>query len=480
VDNFFEPEAAVEPPQILRYTPRPDSPNVRFEVPFTGETLTWTLLGQRVTATPDSPACPIEDARRISVDPATTHQTITGFGGAYVYRFSKTMDVGRADEVAALTLEALRPTHLRVELPLDTWEPINDNADPDSIDPSAFIIDRRLQATLETMQLAEARNAVIHASVWVVPDWMVENPEAQQQRVLIPAMVDEFVESVLALLLTARDEYGVTVDTISVNEPDLGIDQLFTPVEQADLIRRFAARFADAGLTTGWGLGETSNMKIALPYSAEIWADETLHPVIRTWAFHSWDAAVPDSVLAENAAWARTIDREVWVTELGYDSSLWQTPEVFSTYDYTLNTARIYSRLYKVGGMNVPFYWQLIDDYRVAAPDVAATFATFDLLRGFRAYIPIGSQVIDTSVDSGSLYSFAIQSPEGEISVFVLNMSDARQAVTLHGLPAGAYRHLRLSESESLVEVNSLAVQAEVVPMFLMARSINWLTTISP
>lgn len=479
-DNFFTPEVSVEPPQILRYTPRPDSPNVRFEVPFTGESLTWTLLGQSVTASAESPACPMDNARTITVNPAVTHQTITGFGGAYVYRFSKTMDQGRADQVAALTLETLRPTHMRFDLPLDTWEPANDNDDPNVINAEAFRIDDRLQATFDTMQLAEERGAVIHASVWVVPDWMVENPSAQSQRILKAEMTDEFVESTLALLLTIRDEYGVTIDTISVNEPDLGIDQLFTPAQQADLIRRFAARFAEAGLSTGWALGETSNMKEAQPYSSEVWADESLHDAIRAWSYHSWDAAVPDSVLIANAEWAAQIDREVWVTELGFDPFLWQTPEVFATFDYALSTARIYSRLYKLSRMNVPFYWQLIDDYRVAAPDVSVTFPTYDLLRGFRTYIPIGSQVIDTSADSGDLHNFAVQTPDGAISLFLLNISDTTQAVTLRGLPAGEYRQLRLSAAEPLTEVDVIDVQAGEASLFLMARSINWLTTITP
>lgn len=479
-DNFFTPEVEVNPPEILRYTPRPDSPNVRFEVPFVGDSLTWTLLGQSVTASPDSPACSFERARTIVVDPSETHQTITGFGGAYVYRFSKTMDQGRVDQVSALTLETLRPTHMRFDLPLDTWEPMNDNNDPNVINPDAFVVNDRLRATFDTMQLAEERDAVIHASVWVVPDWMVVNPGAQRQRILKPEMVDEFVESALALLLTLRDEYGVTVDTISVNEPDLGIDQLFTPTEQADLIRRFMARFAEEGLSTGWAVGETSNMKEAQPYTSQVWTDESLHDSIRVWTYHSWDAAVPDSLLIANANWAAEIDREVWVTELGYDSSLWQTPEVFATYDYALNTARTYSRLYKLSGMNVPFHWQLIDDYRVASPDVTVTFPTFDLLRSFRTYIPIGSQVIDTSADGGDLHSFAVQSPDGAISLFMLNTSDTTQPVRVTGLPAAAYRHLRLSEAESLTEVSAFDLEGNETSLFLMARSVNWLTTITP
>jgi O-glycosyl hydrolase len=478
-DNFFTPEVAVEPPQILRYTPRPDSPNVRFEVPFAGDSLTWTLLGQSVTASAESPACEAENVRTITVDPEVTHQTITGFGGAYVYRFSKTMDQGRADEVAALTLETLRPTHLRFDLPLDTWEPTNDNNDPTAINGDAFVVTDRLQATFNTMQLAEEREAVIHASVWAVPDWMVVNPDAQRQRIVAPEMVDEFVESVLALLLKIRDDYGVTVDTISVNEPDLGIDQLFTPAEQVDLIRRFSARFSEEGVSTGWAMGETSNMKDAQPYTSEVWADESVRDAIRVWSYHSWDAAVPDSVLSTNADWAQQVDRDVWVTELGFDPASWETPEVFATYDYALNTARIYSRLYKLSGMNVPFHWQLIDDYRVASPDLTTTFPTYDLLRGFRAYIPIGSQVIDTSADSGDLHTFAVQAPDGAISLFLLNISDTTQAVEVAGLPAGSYRHLRMSESEALTEVGVLDLDGDA-PLFLMARSINWLTTIVP
>jgi len=445
-------------------------------VPFTGESVTWTLFDQSVTASAESPSCEIERPIRIEVNPDERLQTITGFGGAFVFRFSKTMDQGRVDEVARINFETLQPTHMRFNMPLDQWEPQNDNNDAFEINTDAFVVNERIRTTLDYMQMAQTQGIVRHISIWAAPDWMVENPDRARQRVVKSDHYDEFIESLLAYLLYARDEYGVTVDTISLNEPDLGVFQTFTPQQQAEIILSASQRFADAGIETQWAMGETSNMKGAIEYAEEVWGTPGIEDAVDVWTYHSWDAVVNDKILRDNAAWAREHGLDVWLTEIGFDPESYFTPEVFETFDFALNTARIYSRLYKLSGMNVPFYWQMIADYSVISPDGETFFPTYHLLYTLRYTIPIGSHVIETSGDIGDIFFFAIESPDGEVTLMVVNTGAERQGVAITGMPDGVYQHLRLSENETLAAVGEL--EGGESTFFLMGRSINWFTRV--
>ncbi len=463
--NFLTPDVPADLPLILSPRVRPGVPNVLFEVVFFGDSITWTLFEKSVTASADSPACEMEQPRRIIVNTDEKLQTINGFGGAFVFRFSKTMDEGLMDEVARINFETLKPTHMRFNMSLDQWEPVQ----------GTFEVNERIRTSMEYMQMAQEQNIVRHISIWAAPDWMVENPQSERERILKADMFDEFIESIVSYLLYARDEYGVTVDTISLNEPDIGIFQTFTPQQQADIILRASARFAEEGIETQWVLGETSNMKGAVEYAQQVRDIPGVSDLVSVWAYHSWDAAVNDGVLRDNSAWAQEIDKEVWLTEIGFDPEVYRTPEVFETFDFTMSTAQIYSRLYKLSGMNVPFYWQMLDDYRVMSPDGETFYTAYYLLYGLRYTIPIGSQVIATSDDPGNIFSFAVEAPDGSMTLFVINAAEERQAIELSGLPDGTYQHLRLSENENFETVGQVDGDTS---LFLMGRSINWFTNV--
>ncbi len=477
--NFLTPEIPdATLPRILRPRVRPGVPNVLFEVPFSGESLTWTLFDQSVTASLDSPACDIENTIPVHINAENTLQTITGFGGAFVFQYSKTMDRGLVDMIAPINFETLKPTHMRFDMQLDFFEPINDNDDPNSLNMDAFEVNDRIQANLDYMQMAQEADIVRHISVWIAPDWMVENPEDGRNRILMADMYDEFVESMVGYLIYARDEYGVTLDTISLNEPDYGIYQDFTPQQQADIIKRASTRFEEEGLPTRWVMGETSGISGAVEYAEQVWATDGIPELIDVWAYHSWDAASGDAAMRRNAEWASDIDREVWITEMGFDPEIYVDPTVFPTFNFALRTAQIYSRMYKLSGMNVPFYWQMIDDFRVIAPDGETFFPSYYLLYGLRYTIPIGAQVIETSDDVGSVFSFAVQSETGETTLVLLNTSPERQALRLTGLPEGDYQHLRLSANEMLEPAQNITADGSELSFFLMGNSVNWITTV--
>ena len=478
-ENYLDPPVAdADLPGIFRPIASNGIPDVRFEVPLTGETLTWVLKDQSATANADSPACEIEHPVRLQVYPDDHRQTISGFGGAYVFRFSKTMDKGLTDQVAEITYDTFAPTHMRFEIPLDLWESTNDNDDPLHIDFDGFTINERMEATFDYMLRGQADGALIHASVWNAPDWMVENPETSRHRIVPAENYDELVESLLAYLLYARDERGINIDTVSFNEPDIGVFVEYTPDELVDIMLRSASRFEEADLSTRWALAETSNMANALENARAMWENQSVHPYVQAWAYHSWDAA-GEGTLRENSEWAESVGLQTWITEVGYDPQLYFTPEEFETWDNALQLAAVYSKLYKASGMNVPFYWEMIDDYRLLSADGSRYFPAFTFLRLLRETLPVGSIITESGPDIVGVHYFAVVLPDDGMTLMIVNISPQSTGVEVEGMLQGQYAHYRLSETEELAHIGAFLIADDNPRFFLPGESITFITTLT-
>ncbi len=478
-DNQVSPEVPQMPPQRFEAGRTDPFPAVTYAVEFDGNEVTWTVKGVSATATPDAPACQFEANQQMSVSPDQPHQTITGFGGAFVHFFSKTPGRGAHDNVSRVNFDRLQPTHVRVGMPLFAWEPSNDDQDSTNFNWSGFADSGLVNDIFVFMQEVEAQNGVILASLWRPADWMITNPDRGREQSLKDGIVDELAESITAWLVYARDNYGVTIDYVSINEPNLGVNILIEePALFAEIIKVTGARFADAGLTTKWVLGDTSNSADLIEYASPIWADEEVRPYIGILAFHSWDAQVSDTTLTNIAEWSEEIGLDLWVTETGYDPEVYLTPEVFDTWEHALETMRIYSRLYKLAGVNTTFYWQMMDDYRLVSQDGTTPLPAFYALAQLRQMVPPGSQIIETSRNGVKLYTFAAQHEE-DFTIHLTNTDTIPAFVTISGIPDGDYRYIRTSAAEpSGAEIGILPTTDDGITLALPRSSINILTTI--
>lgn len=478
-DNGLSADApdAQQPPQRFRR----GGEEAAFVVEFAAPGITWTLNGLTATATaaatPESPRCASDPAVRIEVDPAQTAQTIAGFGGNFVHYFSKTPGGAVYDPVAAYNVEHLRPTHLRVGLELYAWEPQNDDADSQHYAWDAFQDSGIVRDVFLFMQ--DQPGATILASIWRPADWMVENPDSDRSLVLAPGIEDEVIESITAWLVRARDDYGVTVDYVSFNESNLGVNVLFSdPAQYADLIARAGARFAAEGLPTKWALGDTSNAASALSFSAPIWDNAAARPYLGVLAFHSWDAQVGDALLGQIGAWAAERELDVWVTEAGFDSQAYQTPEVFETWAYALDLARIYSRVYAYARGSVAFYWQMMDDYRLVSPDGSTPYPAFYVLEQLRDIAPPGAEVVRASLVGVNVDVLAVRSGTG-LTLHLTHTGDVPAVVRVSGLPDGVYEMVRASGAEPAgVAIDPVEVRGGSVILALSARSVSIVTTV--
>ncbi len=91
------------------------------------------------------------------------------------------------------------------------------------------------------------------------PDWLVYNPKRDADRLVKFDEYAELVECITAWLVMARDEYGVEITYLSVNEPNIGAQVSFSGRELTTLILDSESEFKKNKLNTRWLLADTSN-----------------------------------------------------------------------------------------------------------------------------------------------------------------------------------------------------------------------------
>ena len=109
--------------------------------------------------------------------------------------------------------------------------------------------------SFERLKFLDSRHVDIWLSVWDMDDWNVANPVQETSRRI--ASLPEMAESICTYLVRARDEYGVEVQYVSVNEPSVAVETGYggyniglSAEEQATLINWTRNQFDRHGLKT--------------------------------------------------------------------------------------------------------------------------------------------------------------------------------------------------------------------------------------
>jgi hypothetical protein len=269
--------------------------------------------------------------------------------------------------------------------------------------------------------------------------------------------------------------YGVEVAYVSFNEADYGVNVLLEPDEYGALIAEAGPRFAELGLETRWLLSDATSLAACYPYAREIWEQVEARPYLGPLACHSWDGLyVAETIMERLGAYAEELERELWITEGGWDFSLWQRSQELPTWGNALNLATDYSRALKSARATTLLYWQMSgNDYNLN--DGRRAYPSLEILAQYARHFPPGSRVVGTSPDDFTLYSVADQSPGG-FTLQLINTQVRVQPVRVEGLPAGRYRHVVSDESGTLREMGTVEGGAPVEVM-LPPRSVNVLTS---
>lgn len=409
---------------------------------------------------------------RVEID--SPLQTIREVGGGnFIHRFG---GVSRGfDPVSRLNWETLQPRVVRVAIDLDEWEPVNDNESPDDFVDDGFLDNEgsSIHATFQFMQEIYPQGVEIVASVWRVPEWMVENPENESQQRIPQERYPEVIESLAAWLLRARDVYHVKVSYLSFNEANLGINVLLSPEDAIEMIREGGKRFKELGLETEWLLGDTSNMGENVSYASQVWNAAEIREYLGPLAFHSWDAQASDDILRGIGAFADKNGLEVWCTEGGWDAQLWQKPDQFPKYTHALNLAAVYARVLKMTRVSRLLYWQMAGrDYPLN--DGQKPYPSLQFLDEFKKQFPEGSRVVETSPDRSAI-KFMAARKGAEVAVLLVNVS-LGEDVWVEGLQDGAYFLVWSSAKQPEMKVSQLQVEGGRAQVHLEGFSITFIT----
>lgn len=413
----------------------------------------------------------------IFVEPSITHQTIKDVtGGNFINVFSGNTDP--LEPVSRYNLEYLDVRVARVRMTLEEWEPVNDDKDPNNINWEAYQDTEFNHAAFQLMQELQARGTEIIVTSWDLPDWLVSDPSKDTQRFVPYENYPEVIETISSWLLTARDEYGVEPDYVSFNEPDVGAYISIAPFEAIMLIEQAGKRFDELGIKTKWLIADTANIDGSVAYARSVLKNETIHPYLGVFANHSWDSDSPDSDYIEVRDFALENDLEVWCTETGSNSFSWRTPEKFLTYDYSIELARIYSRVLKLTGTTAILYWEMMgQDYWIN--DGTNPYPSFHVIRQLGEQIPPGSVIVETSNNTEDFYSVAAQAPD-HFTVFMVNTGEEALALHLKGLPEGSYTHFQTTDGQLETTLGTYSVPNETVSLQIPGLSIHILTTRTP
>jgi O-glycosyl hydrolase len=448
-----------------RPTPTPSGPT-----PTAAPTATPTRTSPRGTPTPTGP-------QTIVVFPdAPRGPTIREVGGGNFHHGAQGVR-DPVDPVGALNVKTLDPNYVRVNMALDDWEPTNDNRDPLSFNWNAFRESELHSAALALMQERASREATFVASIWDVPDWAVSNPESIHRRRIKPAMYPEVAESIVAWILWAQREYGVTIDYISINEPDIGVFVSMDARDYPPLIVETGKRLAEQGLEARWLLADVSNLRDCQEYAATVWNSPEARPYLGPLACHSYDQRFrSDQVLQDLARFAQSRGREFWVTEAQWRANL--DPDLYPTWENALQLSIAYSRLLKEGQASTLIYWQMLKN-GFSTNNGKRPYPALDMLAQFKSEIPARSQVVATSPNTGSLYSVAAQAPS-HFALFAINASKQNMTVRIRDLPPGTYYQVVSSAGGTLQRAGQIQATEEITRLSLRPESVNVLTTQPP
>ena len=414
------------------------------------------------TVTPLAIDTPFPVRVNIDVHLEDIQQTVGHIGsGNFIHYFGGTTSPTEA--VSLMNIEQLQPLYARVSIELQEWELLNDNNDPLLMKSVAFYDDRHNHATFELIKLLKGKGVEITASIWRVPDWLVENPQDDGARIIARSLYPEAVESIAAWLLHARDQYGVEVDYVSFNEANLGVTVLLTPEDYVEMIRVGGRRFSALGLKTKWLLGDCSSIRGCLDYVKPVWAVEDIHPYIGPLAFHNWDGInVSNDAIMALGTWGFEQGLEVRCTEGGWDPQLWQRSNEFSEWTNARQLAVSYNRTLKMSRATAFYYWEMMGhDYQLN--DGVKPYPVMQVLQQMNEAFPAGTQILKTSPNNSSVYWVAGKTPSGDISIHVVSNTVAERA-RVSGLPNGTYDLVISTREEFGKLIQSYTVTDGILP----------------
>lgn len=424
----------------------------------------------------------------VTVDGNKTFQTLHGWGGNTYSWILNGWNGWSNDQVYEIAFNELGTTHLRLVTEFESWEPENDDGDPNHFNWVYF--QSRFQQTDDKARLVQSDFNMMHKianmfkkqlliGIWNVPDWMVQDPAKKDHRDLPYSQHAEFAESVAAYLLWARDQRGIQIpEIILANEPD-GTYIEYSPEELRDLIKTVGAKFKREGIVT-----KIVAPDLASPYfDPDIWVTTLLNDSVAVSylsaiSYHTyyveggpdqWNAKFEN--IAELAARKKL---EVYFTEIG--TTPWNIPN--ATWSWAFDCVQMWHNVLTHGNTSVGLQWALLGRDYAVNPD-ATRNPIFYALEQFFHHIPAGAVRIAAASDQRELLVSAFKhTGRNSAQIVFINRSavEQRVSVNLQNLNLSTLQSYRTSAHENHVRASDYRMENHKFQFIIPSLAIMTLT----
>lgn len=359
---------------------------------------------------------------------------LRGIGGNFCFKIDS--------PVTKYMLDKLPVGCARIEMPLDEWEPKNDNDNPRDVNWKYLRTRDRAGSNLRRhFKLAERLaklNAPLVISVWRLPFWMYENPgntdTAAKGRVVPKRKLPELIEAVLSYLFYARKYYGVEPDYFSFNEPDIGVNVQFSSEDYRAVVKALGGLMRRNKMTTTMLLGDVSNPRGTWTYVEPLLNDPEAMELIKAVGFHSWNGGSPE----DYEKWRAIADEnhlELYVSEVGVDPMAWKNNS-YNSWKNSVAEAKMYMNIMRNARPTGTMEWEFTGDYALAVPGADGKLEPTDrfyFMKHLSSLTPFGSRHLGISCDNRFISCCAFVNDK-QIVIHVFNAGDERLA-TIKRLP---------------------------------------------
>jgi hypothetical protein len=360
-------------------------------------------------------------AQTVNIDLNNTHQGIDGVGFCH----EGDRQNGNTYVISAAIQEMLNNhmTLFRDMFPNRTFAPSKG---------SYNYTDARVVASYQRLKYMQDHGIITIMGIWDVPNWLVSNPSAGSNRKV--NNYDDFADVMTAFLLHGKNNYGLKVDYIDINETKTsGVNLALTAQEYATFVQKCQTRFVANGIQTKVNLG--SVLLWDLQYNKDIYNAVKNLSVAGHPSWHSYrggslsgEQREPISYWQDWGAWQQTLDRNLWGTETDYDAYYWleMNPDV-NTWTGAQEMAVMYYRNYYVARMSTSAGWFWHMNYPSSNVHIA-------YMNNFQP----GGQIVETSQPDATVMTVAYKHVANKKFVIqVLNESSSSKTVTFNGVPSG-------------------------------------------
>lgn len=402
----------------------------------------------------------------ISVDPATTYQTMEGFGG-YAQGVSSS---GQAQ----FLVEDLGCTVFRYDIPYD-FEPQNDNGDAMSIDLSGY--------ATNSSRMSNYKKSINHlkgypgvkfiASCWSPPAWMKDlsrdpsptcsNGAGHCGGHLSPAHYQEFAEFMVAYYKTMQRDCGVEMYALSIQNEPFFIEPykscVYTPEEYRDVLKVVKARFEHEGIDVILFGSEDMAKAVTAPgrgYFGLINVDPAAKEALGAAAVHGYSNGVDPTPSTELATvWSMIgrigtgLGRPTWMTETSGFPTTWSGALQLGV---TLHAAVSY------GNISLWTWWTLLGSTNAQCllNNYSHSKRSY-VSKHFYTYASPGSIRIDARSDNDDIAVTAYHhDADNTLSLILINWSSSPVSVGVSGDHLPSFEAFRTSSSENWKELGTV------------------------